>query len=407
MSIPRRLVTYLASWLDVGRVTVHAAIAASLVWLIFAFNMSRPGFLDRLGNLKGTDFLSFYAAGIFARGHRIPEMYDVTQFAATTAHAVPGVQGWHYVQVYPPQVALMFWPLAYAPYLSAFAIWCVANVLLYGGCLAVISFLCPRIGARKASLILAALAFPPFFNAIGHGQVSVVALACVVASFYAFELDHRFIAGLALGSTAFKPPIFVAFLITCIVVRELGIVTGMTVGATAQLALVLLLAGLRSVHAYIESSIKLLRVEKLVLEVKPFQMHSLQSFWMLLGVGRFEIELWFISSLAVLVILARYWRAESAHDMRFAALILAAMLIDPHLYIYDAVITAPALVVAIERARILGQTTVADTIRIALYVLFVCFFIGPLSRITHVQLSVLVTAALFFAMTRTGAGETM
>ena len=79
---------------------------------------------------------------------------------------------------------------------------------------------------------------------------------------------------------------------------------------------------------------------------------------------------------------------------------MAAMLIDPHLYIYDVVIIAPALMVAIERARTLGVTVAADAIRVAVYVVFICLFIGPLSQVTRVQLSVPVMAALFFTMTR-------
>jgi len=194
-------------------------------------------------------------------------------------------------------------------------------------------------------------------------------------------------------------------MIVCAAVRAFRIVTGMTVGGAAQLAFVLLLAGLNSVRAYVQFAVSLPRVGDLVLAVKPYQMHSLRSFWMLLGAGRFEIELWLLSSLAVLVILARYWRRESHPDIRFATLIVATTLIDPHLYIYDAVILAPALIVAIERARVLGETAAADAIRVAVYVLFVCLFLGPLSRITHVQLSVPVMAALFFAMTRATGAE--
>jgi alpha-1,2-mannosyltransferase len=367
---------------------------------MFAFNLSGLGFVDRLGDLKGTDFLQFYAAGSFARAHRIVEMYDVHQFAAATARAVPGVQGWHYLPVYPPQIALMFRPFAGASYLTAFAMWSIVNVLLYAGCLAVIAPLYPRIAARRPALIAAALAFPPFFNAVGHGQVSIAALACVVASFYAFVRDEEFIAGVALGCLAFKPPIFIACMIGCVAVQAFRIVAGMMISSAAQFVLVLWLAGLNAMRAYVEFALRLPRVENLVLAVKPYQMHSIRSFWMLLGTGRFEIELWLLSSLAVLLILARYWRRESARDVRFAALIVAVTLIDPHLYIYDAVILAPALIVLVERARIAGETIAADAIRVAVYLLFVCLLIGPLSRITHVQLSVLILAALLLATTR-------
>lgn len=406
MSIPRRLVVYFANWLDVRRVTTHAAIASTVVWLMFVFNLSRQGFLDRLGNLKGTDFLQFYAAGSFGRAHRIAEMYGVHEFAAATARAVPSVEGWHYLPVYPPQVALMFWPFACAPYLTAFAMWSVVNMLLYGGCLAVMALLYPKIAAQRSALVLAALAFPPFFNVVGHGQVSILALACVVASFCAFVREDKFIAGVMLGCTAFKPPVFIAFMVVCIAVRAFRIVAGMTVAGAVQLALILLFAGLNSVRAYVQFAVRLPRVDELVLAVKPYQMHSLRSFWMLVGAGRFEIELWLLSSLVVLVVLARYWRREPQADMRFAAMTVAAMLIDPHLYIYDAVILAPALIVAIERTRVLGEAVAADAIRVAVYLLFVFLFVGPLSRITHIQMSVPVMGALLFAMTRATIPET-
>jgi alpha-1,2-mannosyltransferase len=401
VSVSRKLLDDFANWLNLQRVTAHAAIAASLIWLMFVFNLSRHGLLDRSGNLKGTDFLQFYAAGLFARAHRIAGMYGVHQFAAVTDRVIPGVEGWHYLPVYPPQVALMFWPFAYAPYLTAFAIWTVVNFLLYLGCLALMARLYPKVATQRYALILSALAFPPFFNAVAHGQVSILALACVVASFYSFVRGDRFIAGVALGCIAFKPPIFITFLIVCAVVRAFRMIAGMTVAGAAQLAIALLLAGLNSLRSYVEFAVKLPRVDDLVLAVKPYQMHSLRSFWMLLGAGRFELELWLLSSLAVLVILARYWRRDSRPDMQCAVLIVAAMLIDPHLYIYDAVILAPSLIVAIDRARVLGETAVANAIRVAVYVLFVCLFLGPVSRVTHVQLSVPVMAALFFAMTQT------
>ncbi len=391
-----------SNWLNLRRITVQAAIAASVVWLMFIFNLSRPGLLDRLGDLKGTDFLQFYATGSFAQSHRVAEMYGVHRFAEATARAISGVQGWHYLPVYPPQVALMFWPFAQTPYLTAFAMWSVLNVLLYTGCVAVVARLYPKIAAQRSILILAALAFPPFFNAIGHGQLSILLLACVVASFWAFVREDRFLAGLALGCLAFKPPIFIAFAIALIVVREFRVVMGMAVAGAAQVALVVSVAGLNSIRSYLEFAMRLPRVDDLALAVKPYQMHSLRSFWILLGAGHFEIELWAVSSLVVLAILARYWRREPAVDMRFAALTLVAMLIDPHLYIYDAVILAPALIVGIERARSLDQAVIANAIRVAVYSLFVCLFLGPLSRITHVQLSVLVMAGLLFAMTRAG-----
>ena len=392
-----------SAWLTLGRVTAHGAIAASVVCLTFTFNQTTHGLLDRAGNLKGTDFLSFYAAGAFARTHRIAAMYGVSEFEAETARAIPGVHGWHYLQVYPPQIALLFWPLSHAPYLTAFAFWSVLNILLYGTSIAILSRLYPAIATQRLAVIFSALAFAPFFNAIGHGQVSILVLIFVTVSMAAYMREQRFLAGVLLGCIAFKPPFFIAFVIGCVVVRAFRMIAGMAIAAAAQFVLVVLVAGFAPIHAYIEFAMTLSHASDLAFEVKPYQMHSLRGFWILLGTGRFSLELWILSSLAVLAVLAGYWRRQSSPDLRFAALIVAAVLIDPHLYIYDAVILAPALFGAVEHARVMGGTVTADAIRTAVYVLFVCLFLGPLARITHIQLSVPVMCALFFAMTRLSA----
>ncbi|HYB90532.1 MAG TPA: hypothetical protein VEC38_05765, partial [Candidatus Binataceae bacterium] len=164
-----------------------------------------------------------------------------------------------------------------------------------------------------------------------------------------------------------------------------------------------LFAGLGSLRAYILFALKLPLVNDMALAARPYQTHSLRSFWMLFVAGRLGFGLWILSSVAVLAILAGYWSREPRADLRCAALIVAAVLIDPHLYVYDAVILAPALIVAIDSARGLGKTIAADGIRVAVYVLFVCLFLGPLARITHVQLSVPVMLALFVAVTRASA----
>jgi hypothetical protein len=387
-----------SNWMDRRRITTHAAIAAAVMWSMFVFSLSRTGLLDRVGNLKGADFLQFYAAGLFARAHRIGAMYGVYQFAAATNRVAPGIQGWHYLPVYPPQVALFFWPLSYFPYLTAFALWSAINVLLYFACLEVVARRYRKLAASRTTLILAA-AFPPFFYAVGDGQVSMLALVCVVGSLSAFWKRDEFLAGLALGCTAFKPPIFVAFVVVCLAVRAVRLIGGMAVAAAAQLLLVLAISGFDSMAAYIRFAMKLPRVDRLALAVKPYQMHSMRSFWMLLGVGRLEIALWLLSSIAILVILARYWRREPRADLRFAALVFAAVLIDPHLYIYDAVILAPALIIAIEHARVLGNCALGNALRLGVYALFVCFFAAPLSRITQVQFSVLILVGLFLMIT--------
>ncbi len=383
--------------LNSRRVTAHATIAASVSWGLYFLNIATPGFLDRAGNLKGTDFLQFYTAGEFFRTRRMSALYDVQQFWAACERAVPGITNRHYFPVYPPQVALVFSPLSSLPYLSSLLLWVVINVVLYAACSTALAFMCPTAAARRSAFVMSALAFPPFLSVIAHAQVSIVALACITGAFGAYIRRMPMIAGIALGCTVFKPQVFVAFLVALAIVRSYRVIAGMFIAAAVQTFLTTTFTGAGALMAYVRLSAKLPQWNASVLAVKPFQMHSLRAFWMLLPVGRAAMVLWLVSVTATLIILRARWHRQSRAHVQFAVLILAATLINPHLYIYDAVILAPALVVAAEESMIADDRR-AELIRVGLYALFACFFLGSVTRFTHLQLSVLVLVVLFCAL---------
>lgn len=394
-----RFIESASRWLTVERITAHATIAAALVWLMYVFNLTTPGLIDRLGHLKGADFLQFYTAGTFVKTHQLSSLYDVSQFLAVSQRATPGVPNWHYLPVYPPQTAFLFWPFAYFPYFLSYLLFSLLNLSLYAVCVAILAKLFPRLARRRFTLVMSAMAFPPFFNAVAHGQVSILALTCITFALWAYLRGNGIGAGLALGCTAFKPPIFASFAVALLAVQAIDMIAGMAIAGLAQFGLVLVFAGLRTMQAYARFGATLPRLNDSVLAVKPYQMHSLRGFWALLGTGPLEPIFWLASSLFVLVILARHWRRQTRPDWRFATLIIAAVLIDPHLYIYDAVMLAPALAISIMYALEGVEGRRASVIIVAVYLLFATLFLGPLSRITHLQLSVLVLLTLFFALT--------
>ncbi len=329
-------------------------------------------------------------------------LYNVQQFWTACERAVPGITNRHYFPVYPPQVALLFSPLSSLPYLSSLLLWVIINGVLYAACCFAFTFTCPTAAARRSAFLISALAFPPFLSTIAHGQVSIVALACITGAFVAYVRRMPPIAGMALGCTVFKPQIFVAFLVALAVVRSYRVIAGMLMAAAVQIGLTAMLAGAGALIAYFRLVAKLPQLNAAVLAVKPFQMHSLRAFWMLLPLGRAGMVLWLVSVAAILIILRARWRRHSRTQVQFALLILAATLINPHLYIYDAVLLAPALAVAAEESLIADDRR-AELIRVGLYALFACFFFGSLTRFTHLQLSVPVLAVLFYALSSQGS----
>jgi hypothetical protein len=81
-------------------------------------------------------------------------------------------------------------------------------------------------------------------------------------------------------------------------------------------------------------------------------------------------------------------------EVRYAALLLATVLVSPHLTVYDLVILTPALLLLGD--WVMTHRDSASPIPMLLYAYYLLFLLGPLARITHLQLSVLAMAALLW-----------
>jgi len=131
------------------------------------------------------------------------------------------------------------------------------------------------------------------------------------------------------------------------------------------------------------------------LAVKPYQMHSLRGFWyLLLGEGRLYVLLSILSILAALALFHKVQRAIQDRLTFFAICVLTAMLVNPHVYIYDSAIMAPALAVLVDFILRNGWPA---RVGILVYATFVALLVAPgSSQFTHVQLSVVLLAALLW-----------
>src|ERR1700730_19170171 len=100
------------SWLTSRRLRAHGTILAMCLWSFYAWNVATPGLRDRAGNLKGTDFLHLYTLGSLAAAHRGADLYDMNAQAALAAQRVPEATGIRELPLYPPEVSILFVPLA-------------------------------------------------------------------------------------------------------------------------------------------------------------------------------------------------------------------------------------------------------------------------------------------------------
>ncbi|MGC1371934.1 MAG: glycosyltransferase family 87 protein, partial [Candidatus Sulfotelmatobacter sp.] len=198
-----------ASWITARRVRAHGLILALCLCSVYVWNMSSPGLRDRVGNLKGADFLHLYTLGSLALVHDGANLYNLSAQAEIAAKRVPAAAGITYLPLYPPQLSILFAPFAKLSYAWALVEWLALSSLIYFFCCYAFWRACPKVRNQKITSLILAFAFPAFWHLIAWGQTSALALACFTAAFFALRAKREFLAGLAFGCLIFKPQLAV------------------------------------------------------------------------------------------------------------------------------------------------------------------------------------------------------
>jgi alpha-1,2-mannosyltransferase len=385
-----------ASWLTLKRIRIHGLLLAVSLWTVCAVDMSAPGLLDRNGLVKGTDFLHFYTLGRLALECRGDLLYNMRAQAELAREFVSGASDSLYVPLYGPQVSMFFAPFARLPYGFALAAWLAVSVLIYTFCCYAVWKTCPALRPYRWTVLILAIAFPGFFHLLVWGQTSGLALLCFTLAYLALRRDHRLLAGLTIGSLIFKPQLGLAAAVIFVCAREWKVVGGAVLAASIQLAATWMHYGTVVMRSYLYALVHVREVMPL-LEPRLYQTHSLRSFWsLLLPWPRVAFGLFVVGAVATLVLAVRVWRSGSSLSVRFPALLLATVLVSPHLTVYDLVILAPAFLLLGDWAVVKCEQMFAIRIQQLLYLCYPLFLMGPLTRITHLQLSVLAMTGLLW-----------
>jgi alpha-1,2-mannosyltransferase len=404
-------------WLSPRRLRAHAIILAACLWSIYAWNLATPGLRDRAGNLKGTDFLHFYTLGSLAMEHRGQDvgvdLYDMNAQAALAAQRVPEAAGLRYLPLYPPQVSLFFAPLAYLPYASALAAWWSFSAAVYGICCLAVWRACRNLHSYGGTVLVSAIAYPAFVHLIAWGQTSAIALAVFTGLFFLLRAKHDFAAGLVLGCLIFKPQLGLAAAAMFLFVGAWKTIAGAVLSAAAQLAAGVFYYGTGPLRKWVSA---LTNVQHVMpsLEPKPYQTHSLRTFWsMIIPSTELALALYVMSAVAVITLAVLIWKRAPSLALRFSSLLFATVLVAPHLTVYDLVILAPAFLLLADwmveirmvepRAAELMTTQSVNTpstrwLGTLLYLVYALPLLGPLARWTHVQLSVIAMTATVYLL---------
>jgi len=233
----------------------------------------------------------------------------------------------------------------------------------------------------------------------------VLVLTCFTAGFLAFRGDCGWWAGIALGFLIFKPQFLIAIPLVLLLSRAWKGLAGVVLSAAAQLAFARLYFGSAVMRAYFDTMRHMSRwIGAAELHLAPIQMHSLRSFWsLLIPWPHAALALYILSSVLIVAMTAAVWKSESPLALRFSALTLAAILVNPHLFVYDLLALAPVLLLLVDWTLANPQHPYASLLQILSYLAFILPLFGPVSRWTHVQLSVPVFIALLWILWRQSA----
>ena len=367
------------------RIRVYATLIGATLWAVWLVDFSVPGVVDRLGKVKGTDFLQFYVGGAFVREGRLNALYDVQALYTRSQATIPGSSDTLYMPIQSPQTSLVFSPLAALPFAVAVTIWIAIILLLYAASCAITWRHCKALHKYRYETIACAIAFPGLYSTVLNGQTSIVSLLAVATALLALRKGWTFAAGLALGCLAFKPHWLLAAGALFFVAREWRVVAGASIGAAGQVAITTLLVGPAVMNAYWRTLLAIQRIGDLL---EPFPGDSLRSFFkVLVPWPAAAMAAYVVAAAAVVWVAARIWRSSAPFEIRGASMVVAMLLISPHALPYDLILLSPVYFLLATWAADDPSRPLPGAVLLALGALFLAPLLGVLPVPLRLQFS--------------------
>ena len=312
----------------------YAFIAGAALW--FAWVVSSilgPGNMDMAGQVIGTDYLQFYAAGVTLRQGHSPDLYNF-DFQSQLEKTIAGSEltSFH-AFITPPFLAWLFVPLSLLPYTWSFIVWSLLGLLFLWISIKLLS------AERPFKGLLWSLTWFPIFAALSFGQNSILSLLFLSLTYWLWRKDKFFEAGLVSSLLLFKPQMVLGLgLLWLLEWRKswrslLGLAIGG--GILAGLCFWLLPDASRSYISIARNFLPVMIYQK---QFPLWHMHSLRGFWTLLLPG----QTWLVEGLSLILSAAGiaayivFWR-KNRQDFKllFAGAICLTIWITPHAMIYD------------------------------------------------------------------------
>ena len=356
------------------------------------------------------DFTIFYAAARMVRAGQSSTLYDLTAQYRAQQQFAPNVPIRKAALPYnhPPFEALLFLPLTFLPYVPAYLLWTLLNVIMVVASLTLLRKRFVEIGNLSPGfLLLASAGFLPVASAIIQGQDSILLLLLFVVAFSSMEKGNDSAAGAALAGGLFKFHLVLPLVILLAARRWrmlLGFVPVAALLGGASLAMV----GWHGAVGYVQL---LLRLENTGAggSIVGRDMPNLRGIiWTLAGAHRGASLIPLTIACSAVVLLIAWWRMGPIRDsvrFAFALATVSTILVSYHTLTYDLSLLLPvALLLFAAPEPESSSSSQADTI------LLVLLYLGPLfepfwPRVNQFGWPVLILLWLFWKLGRGHSAE--
>jgi len=339
----------------------------------FLYVQATPGSYDRLGRVRGRDFLQFYAAGALVRDGRAEQLYDDEVFSETQAEVVYLPKEARYHPLYPPAAALLAAPFALLPFTAAVCVWWICSVALFAAAARLLARQRPP--EERPAVWLGLFAFQPVVMCFWDGQLSALWLLAVVGGLHWHRRGLHFAAGLVFSVLALKPQLALGLGFWLVLRRDFSTLAGLAVGTLLQQALALALLGPGVFTAYVEN-IRVYADLQRMYHFDPSYQHALFGVLMNCLGGDYSAVWSAIHLLAVglaAVFVFRIVRQSPDTPLEGAAAVLLLLVTPPHLLLYDlALLAVPINVLAGRGSPLRGWAAL----------LYLAAMVAPVYRLT-------------------------
>lgn len=338
-----RTIRLLSSLLNKRRLA-YAWIAGALLWAGWLVSIALgSGKVDLAGQVIGTDYLEFYAAGVTLRLGESAHLYDV-DYQSRLQQALIGPQLRHYYGfITPPFLGWLFVPLAGLPYLWSFALWSLLGLLELWVSLRLLA------GADVRRALLWSLTWFPVFATISYGQNSLLSLTLLSLVYWLWRRGRAWPAGLVLALLLYKPQLVLGVALLWLLQAsrkrgqarrcrsDLAALAGLASGGSLLAALCFWLLPEAS-RAYIEFARTVLPNLPDWQEFPLWNLHTVWGFWRLL-LPRWhswaDALYWLVAAVGVAGFVSFWRRFRAQQELLFAGAICLTLWVTPHAMIYD------------------------------------------------------------------------